>query len=129
VQSFFASQFFWAISIASFRLSILLLYIELFAVSRFFHWAAWGCTALVCAFFVGSIATTLALCQPVALNWDKSITNGHCGDEGTAELAAAAFNVALDVVIVALPLPVVWKLRLPTHKKVGISITFGLGLG
>ncbi|GAP91121.1 putative integral membrane protein [Rosellinia necatrix] len=129
LKSFFASQFFWAISIASFRLAILLLYIEIFSVSKFFQWAVWASVAVVCAFFVGSIITTLTICRPIALNWDKTITNGTCGDIGVAELVAAAFNTVLDVVIVALPLPVIWRLQLPTHKKVAITVTFGLGLG
>ncbi|KAF2963906.1 hypothetical protein GQX73_g9654 [Xylaria multiplex] len=70
-----------------------------------------------------------AIYLPVAQKWDKTIINGYCGDEATAELAAAAFNVALDIVIVALPLPVVWHLQLRTHKKVAVTTTFGLGLG
>ncbi|KAI1381208.1 hypothetical protein F4677DRAFT_440421 [Hypoxylon crocopeplum] len=128
LKTFFASQFFWAVSIASFRLSILLLYLDLFAVSKKFQWAAWAGIGIVCSFFIGSIATSLSLCQPVAFDWDKTIS-GYCGDEAKAELVAAAFNMALDVVIVMLPLPVIWHLQLPTRKKVGISVTFGPGLG
>ncbi|KAI0491094.1 hypothetical protein F4859DRAFT_520658 [Xylaria cf. heliscus] len=125
---FFASDFFWAISIASFRLSILLLYIEIFSVSRYFQWGAWASVIVVCSFFVGNIVIALTICQPVALNWDPTI-NGHCGNGSTAQLAVAAFNVALDIIIIALPLPAVWHLQLRTHKKVAITITFGLEIG
>jgi hypothetical protein len=54
--------------------------------------------------------------------------SGTCGDIATAEMAAAAFNLVLDVVIVLLPLPIVWKLQMPMQKKTGIMVTFALGL-
>lgn len=53
---------------------------------------------------------------------------GSCGDLAKAEMAAAAFNLVLDVLIVLLPVPIVWRLQLPKQKKVGITATFALGL-
>ena len=79
-------------------------------------------------FYIASIAIWLRICRPVQLNWDKTI-NGSCGDEGTAELAAAGINMGLDVIIVLLPLPVVWRLQMATHKKAGVTAVFALGLG
>lgn len=43
-------------------------------------------------------------------------------------MAAAAINMVLDVVIVLLPLPIVWRLQMPTQRKLGITVTFALGL-
>ena len=126
MQTFFASQFFWATSIASFRLSILHLYIEIFS-TKLFRRCAYGSGCLVGLFYIGSITTTLRICEPIEFNWDKTIT-GTCGNEGTAELVAAAINMVLDVLIVLLPLPVVWKLQMPTQKKIGVTVTFALGL-
>ena len=34
----------------------------------------------------------------------------------------------VDVMIIALPMPVVWRLQLATKKKVALTVTFGLGL-
>ena len=82
---------------------------------------------IVGLFYVGSITTTLRLCQPVKFNWDRTVS-GSCGNLGTAEMAAAAINMVLDVLIVLLPLPVVWKLQMPTQKKLAVTVTFALGL-
>jgi hypothetical protein len=125
-QNFFASQFFWAFSITTFRLAILLLYIEIFP-TVWFTYASYASASLVILFFIGSITTTLRLCKPVNFNWDKTI-QGSCGDEGTAELAAAAINMCLDFCIVLLPLPIVWRLQMSTHKKVAVTATFSMGL-
>lgn len=83
---------------------------------------------IVCLFFVGSITTTLAMCRPIASNWDRNIP-GKCGDIGTAELAAAAFNMALDVGIVVMPVPIIWGLHMSKQKKAAVMATFALSLG
>lgn len=127
VQAFFSSQFFWAISIASFRLAILALYVQAFP-TKVFQYFAYGAMSIVCLFFVGSITTTLAICRPIASNWDENV-KGKCGDEGTAELAAAAFNMALDIGIVILPVPVIWGLHMSKQKKAAVIATFALSLG
>ncbi|KAK7757122.1 ATP-dependent RNA helicase [Diatrype stigma] len=127
LKSFFASQFMWAISICSFRVAILLLYLEVFGRARWFRWATWASVAIVCLFYVGALSTTLRLCSPIAYNWDRTI-EGTCGNEGEAELAAATINMVLDVVIVAPPLPIIWGLKMRTGRKVAVSVTFGLGM-
>lgn len=83
--------------------------------------------AVVSLFFIGSITTTLSMCRPIAFNWNKTI-HGKCGDEAAAEIAAAAFNMALDVIIVLLPFPVIWGLHMSKQKKAGVMVTFALGL-
>ncbi|KAJ5291527.1 integral membrane protein [Penicillium angulare] len=93
-----------------------------------FRWSAYAVMVAVCLFFIASITTTLRLCRPIASNWNKSIPS-QCGDEMTAELAAAAFNMALDVGIVFLPLPVIWGLQMDIQKKAAVMATFGLSLG
>ncbi|RAH58923.1 hypothetical protein BO85DRAFT_511357 [Aspergillus piperis CBS 112811] len=122
LKAFFASQFFWAVSIASFRLAILDFYIQTFTVFKF-RIAAYTLATIVVLFFIGSLTTTLRLCRPIAFNWDTTL-NGSCGNEATAELAAAAFNMVLDIVIVLLPLPVTWKLQMTTQKKAAADFTY-----
>ncbi|KAL2058708.1 hypothetical protein ABVK25_001438 [Lepraria finkii] len=36
--------------------------------------------------------------------------------------------MALDLVIVALPLPTIWTLQMPLRRKIGVSFLFSLGL-
>lgn len=108
-------------------MAILLLYIDVFGGTLWFRRVAWLGLLIVCLFYVGALTTTLRLCQPVAFNWDLTL-DGSCGDEGVAQLAAAAINMVIDVGIVALPLPIVWGLHMRTSQKIGIVVTFGLGL-
>ncbi|KAJ5324307.1 integral membrane protein [Penicillium atrosanguineum] len=126
LQIFFASQFFWAISIACFRLGILEFYVQTFT-TRLFRNFAYGAMGVVCLFFIATIAVILRLCVPISWNWEKSI-HGSCGSERAAELAAAGFNLALDVIIVLLPFPVIWGLHMSVQKKAAVMATFALSV-
>lgn len=37
-------------------------------------------------------------------------------------------NMILDIAVLALPLPTIWKLKLPTAQKLGLAIIFSLGI-
>ena len=39
-----------------------------------------------------------------------------------------SFNVLLDVVVVILPVPTLWRLQIPISKKMMLSGMFGLGI-
>lgn len=105
---------------------MLLLYIEIFAKKVFRLWA-YGFVAIVTAFWIGIIITILASCRPIRAKWHPEMPATY-DDVCTEELAAAAISMFLDVLIVAVPLPIVWKLQMPLRKRVGVSVTFGLGL-
>ncbi|OJI88506.1 hypothetical protein ASPTUDRAFT_206339 [Aspergillus tubingensis CBS 134.48] len=126
LKTFFASQLFWAIGIACFRLAILDLYIHTFPVQTFCI-VAYVLEGIIVLYLIGSIATTLRLCRPLAYYWNPSL-EGSCGNAVTAELAAAVINMILDIIAVILPVPVIWKLQMATEKKVAVIATFGLGL-
>ena len=74
------------------------------------------------------ILETFLLCRPVAYNWDKTIDGGRCADTIKAYLSAGIINLLIDVGIVIMPIPVLWKLQLPATKKFGISAMFSIGL-
>lgn len=39
----------------------------------------------------------------------------------------AAFNILTDIIILALPMPVLSSLRLPIKQKIGLMFVFALG--
>ena len=77
--------------------------------------------------FIGAVITLLVICRPISLHWDKT-EDGSCAEISHLSVAGAATSAAYDAVIVLLPLPVVWKLQMSTTKKIGVSVTFALGL-
>lgn len=66
-------------------------------------------------------------CNPIAKNWDVSITTGTCINRSAIYIATAAVNVATDLSLLLLPIPVVLKLQVPNFQKAGLIFIFTLG--
>lgn len=117
----------WATSTVCFRLAILLLYIEIFPGNKKFLWCAITVGVLVFLYWVSAVLTIALLCRPVAYNWDRTIP-GTCGDVLKIEYASAGFNMGIDLGVVLLPLPIVWRLHMSNRKKTGVTASFAIGI-
>lgn len=82
--------------------------------------------AVSTAYFISILLETFLLCMPFVYNWDKTI-DGTCGNQTLALLMIGAANLIIDAIIVALPLPLLWRLHLPLWKKIGLLAMFSLG--
>lgn len=126
-QTFFICEWFRATSVAAFRLGILCLYVEIFHQGETFFWVATGAGVLVFLYWVACILTVALLCRPVASNWDLRIPR-TCGSVIKTEFASAGFNLGIDLWVVMLPLPIVWRLHMSSRKKLGVMASFALGI-
>ena len=68
----------------------------------------------------------VVLCRPIAYTWDKSI-EGTCGNSTKAYEAVGILNLFIDLAIIILPMPSLWRLQLPFAKRVGLTAIFGIG--
>ncbi|KAJ9295063.1 hypothetical protein DTO271G3_6233 [Paecilomyces variotii] len=126
LKVFFVTEWLWSTAVATFRLAILALYAEIFQTT-IFYWVALGTGTVVFLYWVASIFTIGLLCRPVAYNWDRTIP-GVCGDVIKTEYASAGFNMAIDLWVVFLPLPIVWRMHMTSRKKLGVTGAFALGV-
>lgn len=53
---------------------------------------------------------------------------GHCGSTMAAYISLGVLDVVLDMAVFALPIPSLYKLQLPKHRKIALVATFALGL-
>ncbi|CAG8150323.1 unnamed protein product [Penicillium salamii] len=65
-------------------------------------------------------------CQPIARQWDMSV-KGKCIDTVSFYYAIAGTNLAFDIAIFVLPMPVLWKLQLRQKEKIVLTGLFALG--
>lgn len=89
--------------------------------------AVYAVVALTVSLLVAVIFESFLLCRPFKFTWDKTI-QGVCGSTTHAYLAIAIVNLVIDLSIVALPMPVLWSLKMPYKKKLAISGILCLGL-
>jgi hypothetical protein len=66
-------------------------------------------------------------CDPVAKAYDLTITHGKCLNVTVLYMLTAVQNIATDIVLFALPIPMVTQLRMGTFQKVGAIVIFGIG--
>lgn len=71
-------------------------------------------------------------CRPISAIWESWKGDYpvpyHCFYVNTLVYAAAGFSIAQDIVILALPLPLLLKLNANWRRKVGILVMFSLGI-
>lgn len=131
-QWLYVGQIVYAPTIFLVKTALLLQYIRLFApqktVNRFMWYSARIIIVFTGIYYTISTFITIFACSPREAIWNPLITDPQCLDNNTAVLITCLFNIASDIIILILPARAVWKLRIPTRKKVGIVLLFAIGL-
>ena len=111
------------------KISILHLYISIFGLtsSRFCQ-IVWTVMGICVVSSVALIIHILALCQPLASFWDKSI-HGKCGSLVLTYQIRTIIITVEDIVVLVLPMRMLWRLQVATTKKIGAIFIFGIGFG
>lgn len=119
---------FYQLSLLFSKLSILMLYLRVLTYS-----GARYIVMVVIAFVVGyNIWGMYALatqCTPAAAAWDIRVAaepGVRC--RGNDHLwTVVSLHISSDFIIFSIPLPIVWRLRMPLRRKVGLLGVFALG--
>ncbi|KAJ5738593.1 hypothetical protein N7493_001748 [Penicillium malachiteum] len=117
----------YGIVLALVKTSIMAFYIRIFGSNRSFRIQVAITMTIVWMWTASVILETFLLCRPLKYNWDTSIS-GVCGDRNAAYVVAGTMNLITDLMVMALPMPHIWKLQLGTAKKVALSGVFSIGL-
>ena len=105
---------------------MVLLYWRLFGGDRRIRFALYVIIGMLVAWFLGALVSGLFICQPIHKFWNKSIP-GHCVNTMTYFRAIAGTNLATDVFILVLPIPVLWGLHRPASERLALIAVFALG--
>lgn len=122
-----AAELTWIIANTAIKTSIIDFYLTLFSVNRRFRLIAWVWISIVLAFGVGVVLQTFLLCRPFAKTWNPALP-GRCGSLVEAVIGTSAVNVAVDIGIILLPMPMIWNLQMARSRKIALTFTFGLGM-
>ena len=127
-QGFWIAQLLYKLVVPFTKLSICLLYRRLFErAGRTFKIALYSVAGLIVLYYAAAWLTTVFECTPVRKSWQKSIP-GTCINTATFFFVNAGFNIATDVAIMVLPIPVIYSLHLPTRQKVALCFVFAIGI-
>ncbi|KAH8708581.1 hypothetical protein GQ44DRAFT_627624 [Phaeosphaeriaceae sp. PMI808] len=126
LRAFWTCMWIYSLALTITKISILIQYFRIFPVRRF---------RKACYFLLGVVVTSGAwavfsnvlLCNPIAFFWDKSIKDGNCMDRMVIWFSNAGLNIAQDLVILLLPMPLIQTLQISQSQKRGLVFMFALG--
>ncbi|KAJ5182546.1 hypothetical protein N7492_000162 [Penicillium capsulatum] len=84
---------------------------------------------VIAAVVLNQLICTLVMCLvclPVAKQWNPNL-DGRCLNQVQFYYGLAGTSIGFDVMIIILPLPVLWRLRLGLKEKVVLTFIFVLG--
>ena len=89
-----------------------------------------GTIAIVLCYAITFTLADIFQCTPVELAWNKwrEVKNGRCNNFNAQTWANAAINIAIDITVLALPMPELLKLSLSRKKKIGVCLMFSIGI-
>lgn len=85
---------------------------------------------VACYVAIGYVAVQIAFftaCMPFQGYWAMPVSNPQCTTLQHYAIVQATFNLSSDVLIIAIPMPMVLSLALPTKQKVGLAVLFSMG--
>ncbi|KAL9062620.1 MAG: hypothetical protein Q9161_009779 [Pseudevernia consocians] len=124
-KCFLAAGVLWALAIACIKLSLLAFYISIFR-TRIFVASAYVFAVLSVSLMLAVTLATMLICRPLSYNWDKN-EKGTCGRTTALYLGGGIANLLLDVSMVVLPMPMLWRLQMKMSRKFTLTLIFGLG--
>lgn len=106
-------------------MSILFLYHRIF-IQPWFRVALKLTGALIMAWGITSNLVNIFQCWPISFQWNPTEA-GHCIDYAKSSLVFSVVNIITDFVILGLPMPLVWQLKVSKRSKLALSATFAAG--
>lgn len=125
-QALFVTEFLYGLLIPLVKSSILLLYLRLFSIHHWFRYTTYGLLAYIWLWGISETLVSVFQCKPVAYQWNKEL-HGKCIDQLSYYRWVSVPNVIHDVVMLVIPAPVVWKLKIDIRQKLALSAVFFIG--
>ena len=74
---------------------------------------------------------TIFFCSPVAYYWDRTIEGGSCVDDDQyilESILSGVISLVTDLIILMLPMPSIWHLKISFKKKVAVTCILCVGV-
>lgn len=121
-------QKFWAPAMALIKISILAFLRRLLGTLTVYRVLTIGLMVFVTGWALAALLVNTFQCWPVQYYYDKAL-HGHCMDHQRAFFQTmGSLALVEDVIILCLPMPMVWRLRITRAQKLAVTLIFSLGV-
>ncbi|OJJ69526.1 hypothetical protein ASPBRDRAFT_57190 [Aspergillus brasiliensis CBS 101740] len=124
-QIFLSNQFTYFVLTPVIKISFICFYRRLFTTKRFLHFT-FCLNILIATWSLGIFLACALQCRPLRAYWDVNV-KGSCFSATTFIIVNQAFNVVMDFVILAVPIPMIWRLHRSWQDKLALNAVFALG--
>jgi hypothetical protein len=107
------------------KASILTQYLRIFP-TRTMRRLTWLLFAALVPSVLWGVFASIFFCNPVRKVW-RPMVPGKCISTRTYWVSVSAVNIVLDFAVLALPIPVISRLKLPMRQKIALVGVFLLG--
>ncbi|KAL4955772.1 hypothetical protein BDW69DRAFT_204170 [Aspergillus filifer] len=107
------------------KAAIVFLYLRIFPTPQFIF-AARIVLSVIAIYGLWTVISAFLNCLPVASFWDSEV-KGKCIPKAFLWFFNGGWNIATDLAILILPIPVLSRLRLPKRQRVGVILVFATG--
>ncbi|CAD6582767.1 MAG: hypothetical protein ASARMPREDX12_001032 [Alectoria sarmentosa] len=125
-KGIFAMQILYAVAISTAKLSILFFYLRIFP-TKWFRISVFVLIFMDIGLGVSIVALAIFQCHPTAYLWNKAIHGGWCINQLACYRWISLPNIIIDVAMLVLPLPLVWRLQTSSENRVGLTVLFVVG--
>jgi len=123
---FWVTQILYKACLQVTKLSLLLLYKRIFGSVRWFKRTMQVGIVLLICYIIEAVLVSIFECNPVAAIYDSSV-KGTCIDTVPFFLFNAYFATITDFIVLILPLPLLYGLKVPLNQKLALIPVFGMG--
>jgi hypothetical protein len=117
---------FYATTVWLLKVSALFFYARVFKISKSFRLVLYGVGVFVTLWWFALTLTPWTFCRP----WSKTVNPdipGECIHPTAWYLASSFLNAFTDLVVLLLPMPAVWSLKMTFKKKLSVICVFIVG--
>jgi hypothetical protein len=125
LKNIYVGNILYTLSITAIKLSVLAFYWRLFEIKA--RIAIYVVTAAAITWCISILLCVIFNCIPVKAAWDITVQGAHCISIRAIYLGGSVPNVCLDLIIVLMPLPYVWRLHAPLAQRIVLAGMFALG--
>jgi len=128
IKGVYASNMITIGTVTILQLSILAFYMRLFGVNTWLRYSAIGLMVACTMWFIACFITELFTCRPLSAFFNPPAPPGQCINQTAFCAGSGISHVILDLFIVALPMPLIWNLKISRQTKWILSGVLAVGL-
>ncbi|KAK1997916.1 hypothetical protein LX36DRAFT_552162, partial [Colletotrichum falcatum] len=122
-----AAQTLFLVASSLSKLSILTSYLRIAPLGSSFRRLTWAAIAAILALSSTFLVMLWTQCLPAWHYWDLVVENRNCLDEWPPLAAQSISTVVTDIIVYIIPIPTLFRLRLPAGQRVVLIFLFSLG--